>query len=243
MTSTTNLPAVPATLPVDVLDVSALDAALPEIRGGLEHALRSAATAVREERGRVVAAEDTFDLIRRLQHADDVLTRVGKAFTEAAAVARQEIAEDLAAAVGEQDGVPMGRLIVPAGDYEIVVRPKFGRGSDSWDWPSLVGVLSDLAAEGQPLPTTDPDNDGLAVHEKATREYAAEVAADALTRLLGLLSSPKLKSSAVDALRRKVAGQGDDARAAVLGQCRVPGGQTYAETVEVDVEEAKARRR
>lgn len=225
------------------MSVEMLEEDLPSLRVGLEAGIRSAAAMFREERGQVVAAEDTFDLIRRLVHAQDVLTRVATAYTDAAKVAGQEIAEELIAAVGEQDGVPMGRLVVPAGSVEYVVKPVFATGSDSWDMASLLGVLSDLAEEGQPVPTTDPDNDGLEAHEKALKEYAREVAADALTRFLGLLSSPKLKATAVDALRRKVAAAGDDQRAAVLGQCRVRGGQIYRETVTVDVEEPKERRR
>jgi hypothetical protein len=222
------------------MSVEMLEEDLPALRAGLEAGIRAAAAVLREERGRVVAAEDTFDLIRRLVHAQDVLTRTATAYSDAAKVAAQEIAEELSAAVGEQDGVPMGRLVVPAGDYEYVIKPVFASGADTWDMASLLGVLAELAEEGQPLP------EGVAHLEALTpvlREWAREIAADALTRFAGLLSSPKLKATAVDALRRKVAAAGDDQRAAVLGQCRVRGGQTYRETVSVDVEEPKDRRR
>jgi hypothetical protein len=234
-----NLPAVPHARVVNVLDLAQIEEALPDLRAGLESAIRAAATAVRQSRGEVVTAEDTFDLIRRLLHAQDVLGRAGKAFTDAAATCLLEVAEELSTAVGEQEGVPLGRLVVPAGTVEYVIRPDMASGTDRFDVQSLIGVLADLAVAGQPLPDDFPPQDDPG----NVLEWGREVAADAMHKVLGLVSSPKWKTTAIDALRRKLAGEGDDLRAGVLGQVRVRGDQVYRGTVRVDVEEPKQRRR
>lgn len=208
------------------LDLDALEAANAGLRVRLEGAVRAAALQVRQARGRVVAEEDTYDLVRRLMRAQEALTQTAEAFKAAAAECRAQAEEELLTARGEQDGIPAGRMIVPAGPIEYVVAPEFARAPDRWDTASLFGVLADLAAAETDSNSAD----------------AAQAALAALTALWGLLASPRLASTKVDALRRQIAAQGDDGRAAALGQARVPGEQLY-KGVKVTAEEPKARRR
>lgn len=239
---TPNLPA-PLGTSTGALDLDALETGVVHLRAQLEHALATAVAEMRAARGTVVTQEDTYELVRRLAHAQSVFGQWAAAFTAAGKACTGHIEDELITAVGEQDGVPMSRMVVPTGGQEYVVSPKYRAGTDRWDVASILGVVCDLAVAGQPVPTTDPDNDGLQAHEKALREYASEVAGDACHKLMGLLSSPKWSSTKVDALRRQVAGSTDgDRMAGVLGQARVKGERVY-EGVTVELEEAKARRR
>lgn len=239
-----NLPA-PLGTSTGALDLDALEAGVVNLRSQLEHALATAVAEMRAARGTVVTQEDTYELTRRLAHAQSVFGQWAAAFTAAGKACVGHIEDELIAGVGEQDGIPVGRMVVPTGGgHEYVISPKYRPGPDRWDVASIIGVVCDLAVASQPVPTTDPDNDGLQAHEKALTEYASEVAGDACHKLLGLISSPKWSSTKVDALRRQVAGNGTDGDrlAGVLGQARNRGERVY-EGVTVELEEAKARRR
>lgn len=78
--------------------------------------LREEVARVRQERGEVVTAADTFELMRSLAAAQDKFTDYGRAFTSAAKVVKQEVEEELKFAVGEQDDTPLGSLSVPDTD-------------------------------------------------------------------------------------------------------------------------------
>lgn len=230
---TTRLP-VPLASADGALDIDGIAALNVGLRANLEAAVRAAATNLRQARGTVVTPEDTFDLTRRLVHAQEVLNQTAAAFTAAGKACTLEIEEEVRLGVGEQNGVPNGRMVVPSGGVEYVISPEYSTAPDTWDLVSIVGVVADRATALAESPR-DPD-------EPWTQDDAREVAAEACTILLGLIASPKLKTTAVDALSRTLAGEGDDTRAGVLRQSRVRGGSTY-KGVKVTAEEPKQRRR
>jgi len=248
--ATPNLPA-PLGTAAGVLDLDALELFATGLRSQLEHGLQMAVAQMREARGTVVTQEDTYELVRRLAHAQDVLTKTGKAFTDAAKACTGHIEDELILGVGEQDGVPVGRMVVPTGGQEYVVSPSYRPGPDVWDVGSIVGVVADVAAAEhaasgchcQPYEAggDGPERDCVVHGDPVT--VSQEVAGNACHKLLGLLASPKWASTKVDALRRSLAGTPDgDRMAGVLGQARNKGERVY-QGVTVELEEAKARRR
>jgi hypothetical protein len=222
---------VPWTDAVGQLDVDTLRKLAPEIRAGLIDALRSSATAVRAARGTVVAAEDTYDLVRRTTAAGEVLRQWRDAF-EAAAKEADAIAEEEAlTAMGEADGIPLGSLFVPDGvGQRIAVRADYAPGSDTWDTDSLKGWLAEDTVAELGL-GDESDRPVLTVQETVS------VVRDALDRLTNLgRFTPAV--TAVKALRIRLAERGRDADAAVLGQLRSTGDRKY-KGVKITREEAK----
>lgn len=248
--TTPNLPA-PLGTSSGALDLDALAAGAVHLRAQLEHALATAVMEMRAARGTVVSQEDTYELVRRLAKAQEVFGQWAGAFTAAGKACTQHIEDELLTAVGEQDGIPTGRMIVPTGGaHEYVVTPEYRAGSDTWDVHSIIGVVADVAAAEhaasgcscEPYPSGDgPERDCVVHGDPAV--VSQEVAANAGHKLLGLLSSPKWASTKVDALRRSLAGTPEgDRMASVLGQARNKGERVY-QGVKVELEEAKARRR
>jgi len=213
------------------LDVDRLRQLAPTVRAHLIDALRFSATEVRAARGTVVAAEDTYDLVRRTTAAGEVLRMWRDAFDAAAKEADSIAEEEALTAVGEADGIPLGSLFVPDGEGQrIAVRADFDRPDQSWDLDSMKGWLAeDTVAElglGE-----ETDRPVLTVQE------VVSVVRDALDRLTSLGGfSPRV--TAIESLRRKLAERGRDADAAVLGQLRTVGPRRY-KGVKITREEAK----
>lgn len=212
------------------LDLDRLRALLPDVRSGLVDALRSAARDVRAARGTVVVPEDTFDLVRRLTAAGEVLRQWSSAFETAAKEADALTAEEALTAVGEQDGVPLGSLFVPDGEGQrIAVRPDFAAGESVWDVGTLVGWLVDEEVE----------NYGVNLEEDGgwTEAHAKSAAREVVDRLLTLgRYSPS--ATAIKALRTKLAGQQRDADAGTIGQVRHVGPRAFR-GVKITREESK----
>lgn len=213
------------------LDIDRLRTLAPEIRKGLVAALRVAATEVRAARGTVVAAEDTYDLVRRTTAAGEALRMWRDAFDAAAREADSIAEEEALTAVGEADGIPLGSLFVPDGaGQRIAVRADYAPGSDTWDLDSMKGWLAeDTVAElglGE-----ETDRPVLTVQE------VVSVVRDALDRLTALgRFSPSV--TAVKTLRTRLAERGRDSDAAVLGQLRSRGDRVY-KGVKITREETK----
>lgn len=229
---TPNLPA-PIGTAGGQLDLDGMVAALPQVRDGLTAALRHAVALAREARGTVVTPEDTFPLVRRLTHADEVLGQWSRVFADAAREARALIEEEaLTVAGAEHDGMLSDSLFVPDGvGQRIAVRGDWAPGDSTWDVPSLVGWLVDdevadmLAAIrherewGNDEPTLRADD-------------ARTVARNVVARLIGLDGMPGLGrfspgASAIKALRTKLAELGRDSEAAILAGVRTVGLRTY----------------
>jgi hypothetical protein len=235
------------------LDLDQLRAAAPALRSQLIEALRADATERRAARGAVVTPEDTYDLVRRLTAAQEVLTQFSQAFADAAREAAALIAEEAVTAMGEQDGVPNGSLFVPDGaGQRIAVSNEWDSNSkaDTWDVGSLVGwLIEDELAEVKAsrrreareraearAAAADPTGEGVQPKPLDPAELAAElawyesdaqqVAHEVVLRLLGLgRFSPSVK--ALDALRLRLAERGRDAEAAVIAQLRTRGPRLY----------------
>jgi hypothetical protein len=89
--------------------------AAPDLRKQLHLGLDAMITEGRA--GRTVAApEDTYPLQRRLAAVEETAKDYGRAFSEFARDVRAVVEEELADAVGEQDGIPMSGLTVPDTD-------------------------------------------------------------------------------------------------------------------------------
>lgn len=217
-------PALPAVLdPHGSLDVDALRVLAPQLRTSLIHALRRAATELRGERGAVVVPEDTYDLVRRLTAAQEVLTQWSQVFAEAAKEAAALIEEEALAAVGGLPGaedVPTGSLFVPDGETQrIAVRPDWKAGESTWDVDTLKAWLAEDTVTEQGL--------GAATDRPVfTAQEAMSLVRDGMDRLTALGKfTPGAKP--IEELRRKLAGQQRDADAAVIRQVRQVGDRKY----------------
>lgn len=237
---------------VDGIAPDHLDAVTKRLKPGLIDAVRERVRQVRAVRPAVVTDADVFPLVRQLTYAEEVLRRIGTAWTGAADECRAIAGEELLTAKGEQDGIPTGRLIVPDGDgTEIVVRAKTTKLPDTYDVSGIVGVTAEaaaraVAAKGCECLHPAAGGDGP---ERDCPEHGdpivvgAEVARLACHELLGLLSSPKWASTKLDAFARALSAAGHDADAGVLQQARVKGAEQWNGATEVVREEAKKRRR
>jgi hypothetical protein len=232
---------VPWTDTVGQLDTDTMRKLAPEIRTGLIDALRSSATAVRAARGTVVTPEDTYDLVRRLTAAQEALTQWQQAFAAAADEAAALVAEEAATANGEQDGIINGSLFVPDGEGQrIAVRNDFGNRPSVWDVGTLTGwVIEEEIADykaGDPLQTA-LRRAGTSAPMMWDDDQVQQVARAVVDRLLDLGTyTPKV--SAVESLRKKLAGQQRDADATVIGQVRHVGPAPY-KGVKITREEVK----
>jgi hypothetical protein len=213
------------------LDVDRMRDQAPAVRRHLIHSLRASAAALRTGRGTVIAAEDTYDLVRRTTAAGEVLRMWRDAFEAAAREADAIAEEEAITAMGEADGIPLGSLFVPDGaGQRIAIRADYAPGSDAWDLDSLKGWLAEDTVAELGL-GGESDRPVLTVQETVS------VVRDALDRLTALgRFSPG--AAAIKALRTKLAERGRDRDAAVLGQLRSTGDRKYR-GVKITREEAK----
>jgi hypothetical protein len=176
---------------------------------------------VRAERGTVVTPEDTYDLVRRLTHAGEVLRQVAEAFIAGAKETDALLEEEATIALGEQDGIPLGTLFVPDGvGQRIAVRTEYGTEKDAWDTASLTGWLVEdtvatIAAE---------------VDDGTWNRGDAELAGRKVAERLLALGNFVPKVTEVEKLRTQAAELGDDETARTLGQLRTKGGRVYKGT-------------
>jgi hypothetical protein len=258
-------PNLPAPFGADgQLDLDTLRTLAPRVRDGLVASIRHSATMLRQGRGTVIVPEDTFDLVRRVTAAEEVLRQYAQAFTAAAAECVAIAEEEALTANGSYPGVeeaPSGSLFVPDGaGQRIAVRPEWKPGDAVFDVPTLVGWLIDdeiaevkgerrqeaRAAYERRQAAADPNGEGIEPEPRDPVEVAADLAwyeSDArtvahgvVTRLIGLgRYTPGAK--ALDVLRKRLAEQQRDSDAAVIRQVRSTGPRRYL-GVKVTREEA-----
>lgn len=228
-----NLPAVLRITTDGVLDLDRMRAQAPLARQALIDAMRHSAAQHREARGTVVVPEDTYELVRRLTAAQEVLTQWSQAFTAAAKEAAALVEEEaLTVAGAEADGALTASLFVPDGDGQrIAVRADWKPGTSTWDTDTLRAWVAEqtVADEGLGL-STAPD-------PVFTADEAVSLCRDALDRLLALGSFTPAAAK-VEAKRKQLAERGRDAEAAVLRQVRTVGPRTY-KGVTITREESK----
>jgi hypothetical protein len=205
-----------------VLDVDRLRELAPVVRDGLIDALRSSAFDLRKGRGTVVVPEDTYDLVRRVTAAEEVLRQWAQAFTAAAAECVAIAEEEALTANGPYPGVdeaPSGSLFVPDGaGQRIVVRPDWHSGDSTWDVPTLIAWLIDDEAADQRARVGEFE---------WTEDDARQLAQEVVERLLAL-GRYTPAASKVEALRKRLAEAQRDTDAAVLRQVRTVGPRRYA---------------
>jgi hypothetical protein len=180
------------------LDLDALRLLAPQVRDGLVASIRHSATMLRQGRGTVIVPEDTFDLVRRVTAAEEVMRQYAQAFTAAAAECVALAEEEALTANGPYPGVeeaPSGSLFVPDGEgRRIAVRPEWKAGDSTYDVATLVAWLID--------------------------EEVANLNGERRGRY-----SPGAK--ALDELRKRLAGTQRDSDAAVIRQVRSVGPRKY----------------
>jgi hypothetical protein len=246
------------------LDLDALRLLAPQVRDGLVASIRHSATMLRQGRGTVIVPEDTFDLVRRVTAAEEVMRQYAQAFTAAAAECVAIAEEEALTANGPYPGVeeaPSGSLFVPDGNGQrIAVRPEWKAGDSTYDVATLAAWLIDeevanlngerraeaRAAHERRQAAADPNGEGIEPEPLDDVNRAAEllyfevdvrsVAHEVVARLLSLgRYSPGAK--ALDELRKRLAGAQRDSDAAVIRQVRSVGPRKYV-GVKVTREEA-----
>jgi hypothetical protein len=227
--SPTSLPA-PYADAAGALDLDGLRHLTEILRTELPVALRSSVLSLRQARGSVVVEEDTYDVVRRLTDAGEVLRRVAEAFLAAAKEADAMVEEEAVTVHGEDDGIPRASLFVPDGaGQRIAVRADYGTGTDTWDLASLVGWL--VEDEIADYKAADPLQRGLRDAGAPAPmlwddDQVREVSRNVVDRLLALGKfTPGVK--AIDALRLRLSEKGCDVEAGVLRQVRQRGERVY----------------
>lgn len=131
-------------------------------------------------RGKVLAAEDTYDLHRRLQATAEQMESYARGFKDVAELIRQLQQEELVEAVGEQDGVPLSGLTIPTAGGDIVVKPSFKRENDINADKVQAAIIDGITvAWMEPI-------EHAAVHSTETlEENLRELLEQALTALVG----------------------------------------------------------
>lgn len=221
--------------PFGGLDVDTLRVLAPQVRDGLIAEMRAAASAVRAGRGTVVVPEDTYDLVRRLTAAEEVMRQWAQAFNAAAAEAVALMEEEALTAMGEYPGVeeaPSGSLFVPDGEGQrIAVTPQWKAGETTWDVDTLCAWIAERVVEDEHV---TPEVEGGPCW---TNEEAVSLIRDGLDKLrrLGRFTPG---ASLIEAERKRLAGLQRDSDAAVLRQVRSVGPRKY-QGVKVTREESK----
>lgn len=188
---------------------------------------------VRAARGTVITQADTHDLVRALTYGEEVLTQAGQAFMRAAAECRDQVGQELVAAVGEQDGVPTGTLTVPdGGGHRIKVQAVTTKKADTWDMASIAGVVAEVAAHR--ATEAHPD-------QAVALPYATDLARQTADLLLSVLtpSSTKPSVKALNALQDELSVAGKTAEAGALEQARVKGATVWTGETKVSREVVK----
>lgn len=127
-----------------------------DLIGLLRQRLDAITAQEREQRGEVMAPEDTYALVRRLAGLHEGLTGYAHAFQTIAREALGYIQDDLELAVGEQGGIPMSGLSVPDSDGTTVqVDVDVASGGYAFD---LEALLTAVVAET--LAWLDQTDDG-----------------------------------------------------------------------------------
>lgn len=127
-----------------------------QIGDALKQELSSRVGAERIMRGDVHQPEDVYALVRPLAAAYELLTEYAHQFTSAARVARAELETELTFAVGEQDGIPQGKLTVPDGDVEVRLAPDHGNTHTIDLLPVLSAVIADILGQSR---DTEPEQE------------------------------------------------------------------------------------
>jgi hypothetical protein len=179
-----------------------------ETRVLLVERLEEAVAKVRAERT-VHGKEDTYALIRSVQSVCELIGDYSNAFKAVAGTGKSILAEELAEAVGEQQGIPMSGMTVPHGSTNIQIDRKT-HNEYYIDMPQVLGALAALVAVEWARELEAGATD--ITPSSQPEQFAMSVAQRALT----MMGSAALKVSHVRALAVELAGVGEDALSAVV---------------------------
>lgn len=188
----------------------------PDLIGdALKRELNARVTAERDARGDVHQPEDTYALVRSLDRAHGLLTEYAHQFSQAAALARKELDNELYTAVGDSDGVPNGPLVVPDGDRNIRLAPDHGNSHDI-DAAQVVAVA--VARALDITRDTEPEQELAESEDAYMLRYDAWLTGVIMTalRLVHSLGTFSMQVSKVRAFAAELASLELDSQAAVV---------------------------
>ncbi len=159
------------------------------IRRQLREQLNSGVLAERNRRGEVTRPEDTWPMQRSLAKVVEVCGEYSRAFADAAKEACQVAEEELVEAVGEQDGMPNGGMVVPdaEGDVRIKLdtRNEYEIDQDALHSAVAFQVLATVSWRDELIDTIDRDAPGAETTEE-TETLLAGLLVVAMQRLVEL---------------------------------------------------------
>lgn len=187
-----------------------------EIGAALKAELVARVTRERAVRGDVHQEEDVYALVRALAGARDLLHEYAYEFAGAEGSATQMLEEELVAAVGEQDGIPTSGLKVPdlngtdihfdlatSNTYDIDQRAVL---------TAVIWTAIDRMRDGEPA--QEQDESDRAYEDRYWKWFAHVV--ERVLDVVFNLGTYSMQVSKVRAYMTALAGEGDDAMAAVL---------------------------
>lgn len=186
----------------------------------LRERLEAEIVRVRAERGTVTTPEDVFQLTRGLARYIELAGEYQHAFQHTVLIAKQELANELADAVGEQDGVPLNGLTVPDLDGTDVALTLDAPNTHHIDTEELPAVVAAVVLTDTALYDIVELASSVAIgaeDRSALETYLADRIVDGITAHaeLGLFKPQVTK---VRSFAKHLAGQGWDQLAAVVSR-------------------------
>ncbi len=126
-----------------------------ELRAVVVAAIQQGYADAYQRRGAVHAPEDTYALQRRLAYIDNQLADFANAFTAARKLVGQLQAEELVEAVGEQQEIPNGAVVVPDPDGDLRIGPDYANIHTIDAQQVMAAVISDAMSEPDGRPTAE----------------------------------------------------------------------------------------
>ncbi len=188
-----------------------------DVGRALKEALTARVAAERAARGEVHQPEDVSPLVRSLAGAHELLGEYARAFTGAAGLAREELDEELLAAVGEQEGIPISGLTVPDLDgTDLRFTLNKTNNHDIDERAVLAAVIGNtIAATRDTEPEWDEDIEDASAYRDRYEDWMCHVMERAIDTVIAL-GSYSMQVSKVNAYAVTLAGQGHDSLASVV---------------------------
>lgn len=183
----------------------------------LQDGVNATMAQLRAARGEVVSEEDVYDAVRWAQGIAESFHEYGRAFAGAAALVGQYAEEELAEAVGEQDGVPLRSLTVPDVDGTDIRLSKETANTHHIERDAVLQALAVSLVQGEELAgemavILSDLYDRVEFTDKATEEATYDAAEAKLVAILLhafeqliTLGSFSLQVSKVQAFRKELA--------------------------------------
>lgn len=188
----------------------------------LREELSAHVTRERADRGDICQPEDVSPLVRALAGARDAFSEYANAFSSAAALAKRELDEELVQAVGEQDDIPNGPLLVPDTDgTDIRLVPDYGNNHHiDVDQVISTAIMNLITISRDTEPEWDEDLDDAQAYRDRYELWMAGLMRLAVDHILSM-GSYSMQVSKVRAFGVALAGtEADDDAAVIRGAIR-----------------------